>query len=143
MHLYDVNVLVNAHRVDAPHHATTHAWLERELAGPSTFMMSEGVLYGFLRTVTDHGIFRQPTPLNLALNFVHQIRSHPLCIPINPGPRHFDIFTQLCQTADARGNPISDAYLAALAIQNGCNLLTFDRDFARFPGLDWGTPTLS
>jgi uncharacterized protein len=142
MHLYDVNILVTAHREDAPRHAATRAWLERELSGPATFMMSEAVLSGFLRIVTHPKIFKAPTTLGLARSFIEQIRTNPLCIPVNPGRRHFDLFLSLCHAVDARGNLITDAYLAALAIENGCHLFTFDHDFARFPGLEWSTPNL-
>lgn len=143
MHLYDVNVLVYAHRIESPRHEATRDWFERNLAGPATYMMSELVLSSFIRIVTNPKAFLRPTPLEDAFGYVDQIRTHPLCIPINPGRKHFDIFTRLCRDVDARGNLITDAYLAALAIENGCRFFTFDRDFARFPGLDWATPDLS
>jgi predicted nucleic acid-binding protein len=60
-----------------------------------------------------------------------------------PGTRHFGLFLDLIRHCNAKGNLITDAYLAALAIENGCRFLTFDRDFARFPGFDWATPDLS
>ena len=143
MNLYDVNVLIYAHRRDSPRHAGVRAWLERELSGPATFMMSELVLSAFVRIVTNPRVFNVPTPLDLALEEVERIRKDPLCLPVNPGKRHFDIFVRLCRAGDAKGKLAADAYLAAIAVENGCKWYTFDRDFARFPGLDWAEPDLT
>ena len=143
MNLYDVNVLIYAHRSDTPKHSAVRAWLEREFSGPGTFMMSELVLSGFVRIVTNPRAFNVPTPLDVALDEVERIRRNPICLPINPGKRHFEIFTSLCREGDAKGKLTADAYLAALAIENGCKWYTFDRDFARFPGLDWEESALA
>jgi len=35
---------------------------------------------------------------------------------------------------------VTDAYIAALAIEHVCELVTTDSDFARFPGLRWCHP---
>jgi toxin-antitoxin system PIN domain toxin len=140
VNLYDVNVRMYApvatRRITRP-----RAWFERELSGPGPFMMSELVLSGFVRVVTNPKVFAVPTPLDVALGEAEQILRNPLCLPVNPGRRPFDLFPKLCRDGDARGNLAADAYLAALAIENGCRWYTFDRDFTRFPGLDWGSPT--
>ena len=57
-----------------------------------------------------------------------------------PAARHWAIYEQLCVAAGAKGNLVSDAFIAALAIESGCELITTDRDFARFPGLRWRHP---
>jgi hypothetical protein len=59
---------------------------------------------------------------------------------VTPGSRHWTLFLDLCRKAGAKGNLVSDAYHAALAIESGCEWITTDRDFARFPGLRWRTP---
>ena len=59
---------------------------------------------------------------------------------IAPGTRHWEIFERLCVTAGAKGNRVADAYLAALAIESGCEWITGDRDYSRFPGLRWRHP---
>jgi toxin-antitoxin system PIN domain toxin len=142
MNLYDVNILIYAHRSDSPNHSAVRAWFERELSGPGPFKMSELVLSGFVRVVTNPRVFKAPTPLDVAIDVVERIRNHPLCLPINPGDRHFDLFTRLCRDGDIKGKLVADAYLAALAIENGCRWYTFDRDFGKFPGLDWSEPVL-
>jgi predicted nucleic acid-binding protein len=63
----------------------------------------------------------------------------PHCQIIEPGPRHWSIFTGLCRSANAYGNLVPDAWLAALAIESGCEWITNDRDYARFKGLRWRT----
>lgn len=140
MILPDVNVLVYAHRQDTPNHDRYRDWLEGVLNSDQVFGVAELVLSGFLRIVTHPKIFRAPTPLDIALAFVEQIRTHPRCVLVQPGARHWDIFSQLCRATAATGNLIPDAYLAALAMESGHEWITTDRGFARFPGLRWRHP---
>lgn len=135
MILPDVNVLVYAHRKDTPRHDDYRTWLEGVLSGPAAFGLADLVLSGFLRVVTHPRVFKEPTPLADAVAFVRAVRDRDNRIPVVPGPRHWSIFLDLCEGADARGNLVSDAYLAALAIEAGAEWLTTDRDFMRFPQL--------
>jgi uncharacterized protein len=138
--LPDVNVLVNAHRQDAPRHHEYLSWLNQVLTSDAAFGVSDLVLSGFLRVVTHPRVFRDPTPLGLALEFAVVIRDHPNAVTVSPGERHWDIFQRLCQEVNAKGNLIPDAYLAALAIETGAEWITTDRDYARFSGLRWRHP---
>lgn len=140
MVLPDVNVLVAAYRDDAPEHKSCRPWLENVLGGDEAFAVSDLVLSGFLRIVTHPRVFIHPSPRDEALKFANVIRSQPQCIPVNPGPRHWEIFTRLYREAETLGNLIPDAYFAALAIESGCEWITLDRDFARFEGLRWSRP---
>ncbi|HEY2960469.1 MAG TPA: type II toxin-antitoxin system VapC family toxin [Actinomycetota bacterium] len=140
MRLVDVNVLVYAHRRDSPGHQDYADWLRNLLADAEPYGMADLVLRGFLRLVTSPRVFRQPTPLGTALAFAELVRSQPNCVPVAPGPRHWDIFTQLCRAAGVKGNLVPDAYLAALAIESGSEWITTDRDFSRFRGLRWRHP---
>jgi toxin-antitoxin system PIN domain toxin len=140
MWLVDVNVLVYAHREDAPNHAAYKAWLETAINGDTPFGMADLVLSGFLRVVTHPRIFDPPSDMAVALAFVEQVRGHPNCIPVSPSVRHWSIFTRLCADAGVKGNLVPDAYLAALALDAGCEWITTDRDFSRFPSLRWRHP---
>ena len=140
MVLPDVNILVAAYRDDASAHASCRPWLKAVLSGDEAFAVSELVLSGFLRIVTHPRVFIHPSPPDEALKFANVIRSQPQCVPLRPGPRHWEIFTRLYQDAEVRGNLIPDAYFAALAIEFGCEWITLDRDFARFEGLRWSRP---
>jgi len=140
MDLIDVNVLVYAYRTDAPNHAAYCHWLEDVINGDQSYGMADIVLSGFLRIITHPRIFNPPNEMTEALEFLHEVRGQPHCIQVGPGPRHWEIFTRLCQTAGVRGNLVPDAYLAALAIESGSRWITTDRDYSRFPGLRWRHP---
>lgn len=140
MLLPDVNVLIYAHREEVPAHAPCYAWLQEVLNSEQAFGMADLVLSGFLRIVTHPRIFNPPTPAATARAFIEQIRNAPNCVRIAPGPRHWEIFLRLCTAAEARGNLVPDAYLAALAIESGCEWITTDLGFARFSDLRWRSP---
>jgi uncharacterized protein len=140
MRLVDVNVLVYAHRLDAHRHQDYADWLRDLLAGQEPYGVSDLVLGGFLRVVTNPKVFKQPTPMETALGFTELVRTRPNGVPVEPGQRHWDIFTGLCRTTGVKGNLVPDAYLAALAIESGSEWITTDRDFSRFPGLRWRHP---
>ena len=140
MNLFDVNVLIHAHRQDLPQHEQAREWWEACINRVETFGMSELVLSGFLRIVTNKRAFRIPTPLEEALRAIDAIRQRGNHVAIRPGPRHFDIFTELCRSGNVKGKLVADAYFAALAMEHGCRWASYDRDFARFPGLDWIDP---
>lgn len=140
MVLPDVNILVRAFRRDAPGYAETRAWLKETLRSEATVGVADLVLSGFLRVVTHPRVFNPPTPLDRALQFAESLRNQPNVVVLSPGRRHWKIFVDLCRQADARGNLVPDAFLAALAIESGSEWITTDRDFARFEGLRWSAP---
>ncbi len=140
MVLLDVNVLVYAHREEAQQHARYREWLEVVVNSDAAYGLSDLVLSGFLRVVTHPRVFKEPTPLEVALTFIREVRDRPNCVHVMPGERHWEIFTRLCREADVKGNVVPDAYLAALAIESGAEWVTTDRDYARFPGLHWRHP---
>ena len=141
MILADVNVLVYAHRRDLPQHQRFSDWLKEEVESGRGYALCDASLTGFLRVVTNGRIFENPTPLDVALQVVEELRGQPGAIHLNPGSRHWPLFTDLCSAVGARGNDIPDAYLAALAIESGSELITADRGFGRFPGLRWSCPS--
>jgi len=138
--LPDVNVLVYAFREDAPQHGRYRDWLRARVAAAEGFGLAELVLSGVLRVLTHPRIFAPPTPVSRALDYAEKLRTQPNGVLVQPGPRHWEIFTGLCARVDAKGTLIADAYLAALAIEHGCEWITTDRDFARFPELRWRHP---
>lgn len=140
MILPDVNVLVYAFDNRSPEHTRIHDWLEETIESESNYGLSDLVLSGFLRVVTHPRIFIHPSSLDRALLFVSTIRDQPNCLRVAAGARHWDIFTRLCRDAQTKGNLVPDAYLAALAIESGSELITADRGFGRFPGLRWRHP---
>jgi hypothetical protein len=131
----DVNVLVYAFREELPEHDACRLWLEGVVRADAAFAVFDVVLSGFVRVVTHPRVFKTPTPLDAALDFTDVLRTRPNAVVVQPGPRHWSVFERLCRESRARGNLIADAYLAALAIESGCEWVTTDRDYARFDGL--------
>ena len=140
MQLLDVNVLIYAFREESQDHARYRDWLEQLTASGDSFAISESVLSSFLRVVTNDRIFRPGAPWRIASSFVEAIRRRPGYVRLAPGPRHWDIFMRLCESSGATGDRVPEAYLAALAIEHGCEWITADKEFARFPGLRWRHP---
>src|SRR5947209_11480621 len=138
MLLPDVNVVVYAHRADSAEHARYAEWLRQLVEGDEPFAIADIVLAGFLRLVTNRRIFEPTTSMQTALAYCQSLVECPRAVLIAPSPRHWKIFAHLCE--DVQGPRVSDAYLAALAIEHGCELVTTDSDFARFPGVRWRHP---
>ena len=140
MRLLDVNILVHGHREDADRHGEVKAWLESAMEEPSGIAVSDLVLSGFLRIVTHPKIFKDPSPLKVAMGFLDDFRGRDRVHVLSPGDRHWRIFTDLCLRAEVRGNLVPDAYHAALAVETGSEWITMDRGFSRYPGLRWRHP---
>ncbi len=140
MILPDVNVLVYAFRADAERHLQCRRWLEDTVGGPSVYGVSPQVLSAVVRVCTHPRIHVNPSELGSALAFCRELATQPNAARVVPGPRHWSIFETLCTRGGATGNLVQDAWYAALAIEAGCEWITFDRDYARFPGLRWRAP---
>jgi toxin-antitoxin system PIN domain toxin len=138
--LPDVNVLVYAHREETAHHRVCREWVENVLNGHEAYAISDLVLSGFVRVVTHPKVFKRPSSIVDALGFAEQVREQPNSVHVQPGPRHWDIFARLCSETRVKGNLVPDAYLAAMAIESGCEWISTDRDFSRFQGLRWRVP---
>jgi toxin-antitoxin system PIN domain toxin len=140
MSLLDVNVLVGAHRLGSPRHKEYAGYLKSLATSAENYSIPIVVRSGFLRIVTNHRIFAVPTPLDVALQFLDSLLERENHTDLEPGNRHWQLFAELCRRIEAKGNDIPDAYLAALALEKGTELISADRGFARFPGLEWRHP---
>lgn len=140
MILPDVNVLIYAFRADASRHAVCKAWLDIVIAGEPRFGISPLALAALVRVTTNPRIHRQPSTLDDAFGFCGDLLGQPHCEVIEPGERHWEIFERLCRQANIIGPLVTDAWFAALAMEHGCTWITYDRDYGRFPGLDWRQP---
>lgn len=136
----DVNVLVYAFDADAPDHDRYRAWLTDALSGDEPVAILDQVLAAFVRVVTHPRILVRPATLDAALGFAVAVRHAPAAIPAGTDDRYWAVFERLCRASGAKGNLVADAALAASAIVSGADLVTTDRDFARFPGLRWRHP---
>ena len=138
MQMPDVNVLVYAHREEAPQHTRYAEWLRLLATGVEPFAVSELVLHGFLRIVTNPRIFDPPSTMGQALLFIDALLAQSGCVVIRPGPEHWGILRRICDNGRLQGKIVADAVHAAVAIESGCEWVSADRDFARFaPPLRW------
>ena len=140
MILPDVNVLIYAFRRDTPHHALCRDWLVGTVTGEARFGLSPLVLRAVDRLTPHPRLFVPPRTIAEAFGFCDDLLAQPHCEIVVPGARHWDIFRRLCVDTETRGARISDAWFAARAIEQGCDWITLDRDFARVPGLKWRVP---
>jgi toxin-antitoxin system PIN domain toxin len=140
MILPDVNVLLYAFRSDSLRHTDYRSWLQSVVNGDAAYGMSPQVLASVVRIATHPRIFARPSRLEEALAFSNTLLRQPHCQLVQPGPRHWTVFSDLCGRAQVSGNIVQDAWFAALAIESGCEWITIDRDYARFPGLRWRAP---
>jgi hypothetical protein len=107
--LCDVNVLIYAHREESWHHSDYASFLRRVAEGDSAFGLSEAVLSGFVRIVTNPKVFKDPTPIEVALAFCNELRARPQAVVLRPGPRNWSIFERLCRSVSATGKLVADA----------------------------------
>jgi toxin-antitoxin system PIN domain toxin len=138
--LPDVNVLIYAFRPDSIEHASYKAWLHEVVNGVAAFGIAPQVLSSVVRVCTHARIYKQPSDLKETLAFCAAILECPNATLILPQERHWSIFQALCVGSKATGNLVADAWLAALAIESGCEWITTDGDFGRFNGLTWRSP---
>ena len=136
MRLVDTNVMVYAHRRDAERHREYKAWMQTVINGLEPYAVADFAVTGMVRVVTDRRYYREAASTIIdALAFADEIRNQPHARVISPGPKFWSIFSNLCRQTDARARLIPDAYLAALALEHGCELVSTDQDFRQFPGL--------
>ena len=137
MILCDVGVLVSAGMRESPHHSPCRSAIVEMMAAGQPFAVSEIVLAAVVRISTNPKIWKTPATPGSAFAFVNTLRAHSRAVTIAPGGRHWRIFEDLVGQLGIRGSDTTDAYLAALAQEHGCDWWTIDRGFSRFPGLRW------
>lgn len=143
MILIDANLLLYAYNSSSVQHKASRAWLETMFSGTELVRFAWVTLWAFLRISTNPRVFEQPLSIADAEAAIASWLACPVAGILDPGERHWDILRRLLHDGQAIGPLVMDAVLAALAIEHGANLCTTDRDFSRFPGLDWTNPLAS
>jgi toxin-antitoxin system PIN domain toxin len=139
--LTDANVLLYAVDTASPHHRESFDWLERSLAGAEAVGFAWVVLLAFLRVGTNRSILPNAWSVDDATSQVQNWLAAPAAVVVEPTARHPEVLRGLLLESGAGGNLISDAHVAALAIEHGADLVSYDRDFARFRGLRHRLPS--
>jgi toxin-antitoxin system PIN domain toxin len=138
--ILDANVLLYARNRDDPRHAEAAAFLEDVLNGPHRVGLPWQTLTAFLRIATHARVFPKPLPPADAADQVEAWLAAPAAwVPV-PGPDHQTVLLDLVRKLRLIGPLLSDAHLAALALEHGTGIWSTDADFARFPGLRWEDP---
>ena len=140
MELVDVNLLINAVHTASPDHWRARAWLDGKLQRREAIGLPWAVLVGFVRITTNPRITNHPFTLDEALAQVREWLAPPGAAVLHPTGEHARHFAEQCLAASATGNLVSDAHLAALAVEHGCELASNDADYGKFPGLRWINP---
>ena len=140
MIVVDANLLLYAHDAGSAHHLPARRWLEKILSGHEPVGLAWTAVLAFLRVGTNSRLRRDAPGVDEAIAIVGGWLERPIVTLLNPGERHWEILRKLLTTGQARGPLVTDAHLAALAIEHGAALATTDRDFARFPGLTFFNP---
>jgi len=138
--LPDTNILVYAYNANAPEHKAARSWFEQRLSDAEPVALTWATISGFLRITTNARIMEKPIRISKATEIIDQWLTQPAIRVIRPGERHWTILKKLLTTINLGGNLITNAHLAALAIEHDCELCSSDTDFARFPGLRWHNP---
>ena len=140
MILIDANLLIYAHNVQAPEYHAARAWLESTLAEREPVRLSWAAILAFIRLITNSRVMVHPKQTKDACAIVSEWLALPAVDILEPTGRHWEILQRVLAEGHVRGPRVSDAHVAALAIEHGATLHTTDHDFARFPGLKWKNP---
>lgn len=140
MTLLDANILLYAYNSAAPQHKKAAAWLEDLLSGAEMVCIPWVSLWAFVRIATNPRIWPNPKSTDDCFSIIRELLAHPGVAILEPGERHAEILEVLLAEQRVAGPLVTDAVLAALAIENGAVLASTDRDFSRFPNLRWLNP---
>ena len=140
MKLVDLNVLLYVVNRDAPHHEAALRWWTSALQGDQPIGLAWTVLLGFLRLTTNPTIFPSPLAAETAIKKVDTWLGLEQVRLVQEAQDHWHILRELLAETGTAGNLTTDSHLAALALSHGATLVSFDHDFARFPGLRWENP---
>ena len=140
MIVIDANLLLYASDTSSVHHQASRQWLEDTLSGDDPVGLTWAALLAFLRIGTNPRVRKKAFSVEEAAAIAAGWLERPIVTLLSPGERHWEILRTLLTKGQARGPLVTDAHLAALAIEHGATLATTDRDFARFPGLKFFNP---
>jgi toxin-antitoxin system PIN domain toxin len=138
--LVDANILLYAEDSRSALHKPAREWWDAQLSGAAPVCLSWAVISAFIRISTNNRVFERPLSLEEAIDRVQSWLAQPCVRVIHPAQAHWTTFQEMLRKGKARGNLVSDAHLAALAVEHGCELNSTDSDFSRFPKLKWKNP---
>jgi uncharacterized protein len=139
-YLVDTNVLLYAYNTRSAMHEASRAWLDEALSAGDRVGFAWLALVGFVRLATNPRVSAEPASVQEATDQVTDWITQPSATVLQPTSRHSEIFANLLGGVGVGGNLVNDAHVAALAVEHKAEVVTFDTDFARFPGVRWRQP---
>lgn len=140
MKIVDANVLLYAVNSNSTNHPASRAWLDRALSADESVGFAWTVVLAFVRISTLASVFPRPLSVDQAVATARDWLAQPPAVVVEPTVRHLDVLGGLLSTTGAGGNLVADAHLAAIAIERGAEIVSYDTDFARFDGVRWTRP---
>lgn len=135
MVIVDANVLLYAVDLASAHHERARSWLDDSLAGSEAVGLAWIALLAFIRIGTNPSILPTPMTADEATGQAETWLAAPAAVVAQPTARHASVLRGLLRDTGTAGNLTTDAHLAALALEHGADVVSYDRDFARFPGV--------
>jgi uncharacterized protein len=136
----DANIFLYAYNEDAPQQRAAAEWLTKLLESGEMIGLPWATLWAFIRISTNSRIWTNPLPAVEAFAIIREWLAQPGVVPLHAGPLHMEILERLMKDHGAIGSMVTDAVLAAIAIEHGASLASTDQDFRRFTGLKWVNP---
>ena len=140
MILVDANILLYAEDALSPLHEKARSWWDAQLSGESPVCLCWTVISAYIRISTNRRVFETPLSIEEAVARVQSWMNQPCVRIIEATNRHWIVFREMLVHGKASANLVTDAHLAALAMEHGCTLCSTDADFSRFPKLKWKNP---
>jgi toxin-antitoxin system PIN domain toxin len=141
--IVDVNVLIDTVNQAGERHAQVRDWWEEAMNGTRKVGLPAVAVLGFLRLSTSAKAMERSLTVDQATTEVRDWLARPVVSVVHPGPQHYAILERLLRSAGTGGNLVTDAHIAALALENGATVVSSDHDFARFEGVRWQRPALA
>ena len=141
MVIVDSNVLLYAVDRASAHHEQAYEWLDGSLVGTEAVGLAWIALLAFIRIGTNASIMTTPMTPDDATRQVEAWLAAPAAVVAQPTPRHASLLRGLLRDAGTAGNLTTDAHLATLALEHGADIVSYDRDFARFSGIRHRLPS--
>jgi hypothetical protein len=138
--LVDANILLYAEDSLSAFHQQARKWWDDQLSGSEPVCLCWTVLSAFIRIGTNPRVFENPLSLEQAQARIQSWFDQPCTRIIRPTEQHWTAFQQMLTAGQAVANLVTDAHIAALALEHGCTVASTDADFARFPKLRWINP---
>lgn len=140
MTILDANLLLYAYNADAPQRPAAARWLTELLNSGEIIALPWVTAWAFIRIATNSRIWSNPLSAKQAFAIIEEWIAQPGVVVLQPGPRHPEILKRLILEHGVTGPLVTDAVLAALALETGAFLASTDQDFRRFPDLRWTNP---